>query len=607
MAKEIKKTTSETSAIKPTTPIAVPKYGSDVKDASGKVVGQAKFDPNTGKALPVPKATPAQVSKTTPKVSDTTISNVNKKDEVPGMVKKLDDVSNKNITTDAEGNQRYSDGSFVEDDSEQDLVEADTSEQDKQSDALMKSMKKSLDAGTKTQIDMIQRQFAQRKAEQAEINARAEKGTQTALLMGGVTGQGSSAQYAPISSGGIVQAQESYGLKQIADLDFEEQSLIMEANEAKRQGNYKLMETKLNQIENTRTEKIETAKELNKTIMEQNKKIREENLAYVKDGAISELYTQGITDTNTIIKTLKEQGIKVSSKDISDTLKNSGVTEINDIMKEASKNGAPLSVINAISNAKSPAEAIMAAGEYTADVLDRQYKKAQIAKIYQDISDSGTQYDPMQLVAYAQQYASTGTIPTGIPKGSFGMIAQAAKEMPKSQGQIIDRATGVTPDKLGTAGDAYGAVYSTIELAKQLKELDKERVGGVISGTVGKIFGSKDQQRYIDLRNQMVDLLARARSGAALTASEEKRYASMLPGRTSEAFFTGADSELRIDNFISTLESDLNNKVSSKGWVVYGVTPVETPIGVKKVGETTTSPDGISYRINADGTLTQIQ
>lgn len=43
--------------VTPATPIPVPAYGSDIKDASGKVLGQAKFDPNTGLPLQAPTAT----------------------------------------------------------------------------------------------------------------------------------------------------------------------------------------------------------------------------------------------------------------------------------------------------------------------------------------------------------------------------------------------------------------------------------------------------------------------------------------------------------------------------------------------------------------------
>lgn len=201
--------------------------------------------------------------------------------------------------------------------------------------------------------------------------------------------------------------------------------------------------------------------------------------------------------------------------------------------------------------------------------LDRQLKIAQIGSADRanqpEIPDGG---DVSELMAFAKQYASTGKIPTGIPKGSFGLISQLAAGLPKLGGQILDSQTGVAPDGSDGAVTALGSLNSAAELAKQLKELDKERIGGVVSGVLGKTFGNEDQRRYVDLRSQIVDLLSRARSGAALTSSEEKRYGAMLPGRFSEPFGLGTDSDARIDNFINALQSDLTNKLSARGWVL---------------------------------------
>lgn len=248
--------------------------------------------------------------------------------------------------------------------------------------------------------------------------------------------------------------------------------------------------------------------------------------------------------------------------------------------------------------------------------LNLQVKQSQLLtdeyqrkKILSDISTSGksTNYTPEEIYAYAQQYASTGAIPTGLPKGSFGLVSNIAKEIPKSPGQILDRVTGITPDKLGAAGDAYGALYSAVELAGQLKELDNQRWGGLVAGTLGKITGSENQQKYVDLKGQIVDLIARARSGAALTPSEEQRYSDMLPGRFNNPLGFGTDSQVKIDNFISALTSDLTNKTNSKGWVINGFTPVQVNGQTYKVGDVVQNSTGQMGRINTDGSITVIK
>ena len=570
--------------------------------------GETFMSPNTvtGPTTP-PTGTQPTYSPNQNTTSTTTISNANIMNQIPGMVNQLNNLSNTGLSTNSQGNVQYADGSLYQ---PQEFVDVDTTEEDKQYNDLLESMKTSLDAQTKSLIDNIQQKYALRREEQKEINRRQKKGYETALLMGGVTGQGSTAQYAPISSGGIVAEQEKYGLKQIADIDAEERDLIAQARAAQESGNFKIMEKKLAMAEEKRAAKIQAATELNKKIAEQNEKLREQSIQSARDFAISDLYSQGIRDVGTIMSELRKQGIQTTAKEISSVLESSGASQIDKVLAEASQNGAPLSVLQKIGTARTPSEAILLAGEYTGDVLDRQYKKAQIAKIYKDIQDSGISSgfggDPMSLIAYANEYASTGKIPTGIPKGSFGIIAQTAKALPKQKGQIIANSTGVAPTGDTTLQTGLGALSSAIRLAEQLRELDKKRVGGVISGTLGKIFGSSDQARYVDLRSQIVDLLSRARSGAALTESEERRYGNMLPGRFSEPLGLGAQSNVRIDNFIKNLSDDLSNKSAAQGWSVYGMTKINTPVGEKLVGETITMSDGSSWRVNADGTLTSI-
>lgn len=288
------------------------------------------------------------------------------------------------------------------------------------------------------------------------------------------------------------------------------------------------------------------------------------------------------------------------------------------ILLTVAKNKAPADVRAAIAAAESYNDAINLAAPYLqseGDILDIQYKKAQISKIYSDIAKDkadaalgGGLGDPALLVAYAQEYATNGKIPTGIPKGSFGIIAQVAKEMPKTAGEIVDTKTGVAPAQGGVYADGLASLYSAIELSSQLKELNDERWEGIVAGTVGKITGSDDQQRYLDLRDQIVDLLARARSGAALTTSEEKRFSDMLPGRFGEvAGFIGPDTDLRINNFTSTLSSDLKNKASAKGWAINGFSDVKVGDKTYRVGDIIQNEMGQQGRINADGSVTLIQ
>ncbi len=57
-------------------------------------------------------------------------------------------------------------------------------------------------------------------------------------------------------------------------------------------------------------------------------------------------------------------------------------------LTNASEQGAPSSVLSAIQAAKTPEDAIKAAGKYGGDLLDREIKKAQLAKLYSDIAET---------------------------------------------------------------------------------------------------------------------------------------------------------------------------------------------------------------------------
>ena len=216
--------------------------------------------------------------------------------------------------------------------------------------------------------------------------------------------------------------------------------------------------------------------------------------------------------------------------------------------------------------------------------------------------------DPSQLSAYGADYASTGKLPTPSELKAAGLtagqVASYAKELPKENGAIVDKNTGTKPDASETLLNSMSAIYSAVELAKQLKELDKDRTTGLTSALAGKIFGSSAQQKYVDLKQQIVDLLARARTGAAMTVSEEKFYSEMLPGRIGQVGFglLGTNTGVRIDNFINNLTADLKNKVSTQGWAIQGLSTVKIDGKDYAVGQEI-EVNGVKGRVLADGSI----
>lgn len=291
--------------------------------------------------------------------------------------------------------------------------------------------------------------------------------------------------------------------------------------------------------------------------------------------------------------------------------------QVLDIMLTAAQYGADNQTLLKIQNAKTPEEATSLAGgvlgnKFASDeaqrTFDNNIKLAQLSIDRAKLSNETMAVtDPTQILAYAQQYASSGKIPTGLPKGTFGVVSQVAKELPKPDGALIDRNTGTKPDISDTKVDGLSALYDITLKVQQLKELDAQRNKGLIAGTLGKVFGSDTQQKYVDLRTEIVDLLSRARTGAALTVAEEKFYADQLPGRLAEPLFLGPDTQGRIDNFASKIEDTLETKLNAQQAVIYGFSKIDLGGQLYTVGEIVQNEQGQLGRVNADGSITLIQ
>lgn len=162
--------------------------------------------------------------------------------------------------------------------------------------------KASADAMTASIIDSITKQYEGLIASQKQTNSSAEANVNTALLMGGVTGQGSSSQFAPISSAGIIQSQVTYGLAQIADLQNKEAMAIVQAQQAGQNADFQLMDKINTQINKIRDEKVAAATKLNDTITTAKSQA-------TLDSAVNKLYSSGITDSSAILSEIKKQGL----------------------------------------------------------------------------------------------------------------------------------------------------------------------------------------------------------------------------------------------------------------------------------------------------------
>ena len=197
-----------------------------------------------------------------------------------------------------------------------------TSAEDQATNNILDHLLASTDANTATQIQSIQGQFAVRDQQQSLINAAAQKATNNALLMGGVTGQGSSAQFAPVSSQGIVLAQESYGIQQLAALDAQEDSLIASARQAQYSEDFQTMEKKLSSIDELRQSKIDLANKINDQAVTTNQALAQQALQSNIDNSVASIYADGVTNPAQILAKLKKQGLNISLDQINTSIGN---------------------------------------------------------------------------------------------------------------------------------------------------------------------------------------------------------------------------------------------------------------------------------------------
>ena len=273
--------------------------------------------------------------------------------------------------------------------------------------------------------------------------------------------------------------------------------------------------------------------------------------------------------------------------------KKTELTTVKDFALKALELGAPLSTVESMLGAKSINEAISLGGSF--------------------LGSGNLGAASPENVAYAAQYAATGTIPTGVKGAQFGTIAALAKELPKAKGTIVDAQTGVKSTVVGAAEQSdFAALQNILENSKKLKELNAKRNQGLVGGSLSAVFGGaldalgreNIEAEYMTTRKAIIDDIARMQTGAALTTEEQDFYNEYLPGRFSQAFFLGENSDSKIDNFIGAMNTRFDTRMASYGLSSYGYTKVQGPNGQSyKVGDKVQNAQGISGTILPDGSV----
>jgi hypothetical protein len=262
-------------------------------------------------------------------------------------------------------------------------------------------------------------------------------------------------------------------------------------------------------------------------------------------------------------KALAQQNAMLSAaqKDLAEQKQND--TDISNLITNAAGQGAPADLIAKANLAKTPKDAAMVLGQFAGDYLKNQLLKEQISKVKAEAREQ-------------QIKNSSLTLPMGTQNKILANINAGKVQI----GQLVSSATGDIPKNI--SADKQDGIIALKDLTKKVAQyselydtMEKQAVfggAGLATGVKSSILPSTVQSQMEGLRGEITDLLARARSGAALTAYETSQYEDKIPGPYNTSFGIGTQGTEKLKSFASSLNGTLGTKLAG-----YGVTFASTP------------------------------
>jgi hypothetical protein len=326
------------------------------------------------------------------------------------------------------------------------------------------------------------------------------------------------------------------------------------------------------------------------------------------------------------------------------------------LMTEAASEGADAATISRIAQAQTQEEALTIAGSLIGRTARMQAAasirssnasaaRAETGRLL-DLAEAGDQNAISALgltmpdntlpssdeIAYARQYASTGTIPAGLPSAGveFGRIADLASDLPKAEGTLVDKNTNVASANISATDQAsFDALYNAIntdlpaiqaawdEINQRSSMTDDARAlaegempsesgfgTGLLGGIQSKISPTEAMTAYETSVADFTAKLVLARSGAAATDAEVARYQALLPGTFNTPLGIGTPGQQKLTALQTQMAAALGDKLSTNGLSIYGYSEIDLGGEAYKVGEIISDEYGRRGRVNPDGTIT---
>lgn len=279
----------------------------------------------------------------------------------------------------------------------------------------LNSAKSQADALTATIIDNIQSSYANLIKQQQIVNSSQAAGANGNRLVGGVTGQGSTAQYASQTSNSVFTSVLNQGIQAIGNLQAQENDAIIKAQQAGQQEDFQLMDKMNTEAQNIQTTKQNAANAINATIQAQAQKLQDEQVQQTKDSFVASQLQSGVTDPNAILKAAKDAGLTITADEVGKSMSalSPDKAQIESLAAEAASAGADAATVAKITGATNFNEAIKlatpalgakVAADKAQQIFDNKIKQQQV-NISQE--DANTNYQHLLL---DKQNAASATV-----------------------------------------------------------------------------------------------------------------------------------------------------------------------------------------------------
>ena len=359
-------------------------------------------------------------------------------------------------------------------------------------------IKANSDAMMASAIDSIQKNYDNYIAQQKETNRGQEGGIRNTLLMGTT---GGSTQENPTLLGSII----SYGQQQILKLQNDRDSLINQAKlvDYSTSAGNKQLQSLITQLQANKDAQLAEAQKVNDAISAKNQKLADAKMQSDKDNAVADLYSQGITDIPTLMSTLKKGGFNMTSKEVSDAIKNINPdsTSIQTLAKTIAEKGATQDVISKVLSSGSYNEALVNSGNWLSQLnptekLDYQVKLADLIYKQKQTSLLGEPTVAEKKAEAALLKKSEGVIP--VLQDKLILLDSLTDKADYSMG--LGESLRVGPNALSRKTPSAWGLLNPVQISAAL--LDMTGVGSKFAGAVHRLASQEFLDKLIDVKQQ---------------------------------------------------------------------------------------------------------